>query len=70
MTWLHMEGCYVGVTKMHEGYMWKGRQYVQQRHMQVRHGGHSEDVTNICPSYTWNVTRNFNLKFNLIHTLV
>ena len=48
MMGLHMEGHLVGVTKMHEGYMWRL----------------TANATKKCTSYTWNVARNSNLNFD------
>ena len=42
-----MEGCLIGVTKMHEHYTWRS----------------IKNATKECTSYTWNVTRNLNLNF-------
>ena len=42
-----MEGCLIGATKMHEGFMWRS----------------TGNMTKKCTSYTWKVTRNSNLNF-------
>ena len=33
MMCLHVEGCFVGPTKMHEGYMWKAGWQAQLKYM-------------------------------------
>ena len=38
MMWLHVEGCFVGVTKMHEGCMLEVRQKMQLKSVQVTCG--------------------------------
>ena len=55
MKWLHMEGHFVGLTKMHV----------------VTCGSQPENVTKRCASYMWNVTKfEFENCQTLIHTLV
>ena len=44
---LHVEGCLVGVTKIHEGYTWRLTGNATKKHT----------------SYMWNITRNLNLNF-------
>ena len=39
MMHLHVEGHFIGVTKMHEGYTWKARQYAQPRCVEATYGG-------------------------------
>ena len=47
MMGLHVEGYVIGVTKTHEGYMWRSTKNATEKHT----------------SYTWNVARNLNLNF-------
>ena len=47
MVGLHKEGHYIGVTKMHEGYMWRS----------------TGNMTKECTSYMWNIARNLILNF-------
>ena len=47
MVGLHLEGHFIGETKMHEGYAWRLTRKVTKKHT----------------SYMWNVTRSFEFDF-------